>query len=587
MEMQRRIHYNAGELIRATELALDDLKVFQYEPRYRGLLGESLLQKLADWDRNIRARKEDPFTLVVCGEFKRGKSSLINALLGEEVVTTNVTTETVTLNRICYGPHSNEAVLSGGRRMTLTDEEIQKERLEELIRHSSEPITQLEIRRPIDLLRNVTIIDTPGLNDSLQDFSSLVEQALQQADAVLYLCSVESPLSQNEQLFLRTMIFPQKYTDLFIIANFADMLQTADFNRVQEFMDKRIANTIPGQKVILLSALDELCRIEASERPALPLSEVLASNFDSFRSKLNLLIQEKKETLIPDRIHRLTCGMSNALKSELDAIISGLDLDAQQAKEQLEAWQDRQIQQAKEQEQLQKQLAAEIQDMSQTAAQWIQTLLNEMNAEVDQLNDISAEDLTKYYSIYCVDTIQTAVNRCVEFHIEEIYDRLENISKELSRRLSAFHEFPNYGFRFILDNKTWTMGDNVGYVASKFSQFGLLSLVVDGVAGAMRQKETLNRAPRILQSIKEQYPKFYQSAETALENTYQGLSDMICGQLAEYFESSLEDEKVQNEQILRVAKQSEKSKEEIRAAVQQLKDALDRLSAVSLPNLPG
>ena len=114
MEFESRIHYNTDELVRMTEAALDELKVFQYEPRYRALLGDRLVEKMAEWDRNIRARKDDPFTLVVCGEFKRGKSSFINALLGEEVVSVNVTTETVTLNRISFGPHANEAILSGG-----------------------------------------------------------------------------------------------------------------------------------------------------------------------------------------------------------------------------------------------------------------------------------------------------------------------------------------------------------------------------------------------------------------------------------------------------------------------------------------
>lgn len=580
MEMHERIHYNADEVVRATELALDELKVFQYEPRYRSLLGESLLKKLAGWDKSIRARKDDPFTLVVCGEFKRGKSSLINALLGEDVVTTNVTTETVTLNRICFGPHSNEAILSGGRRMTLKDDEMQKDRLEELIRHAPEPITQLEIHRPIEFLRNVTVVDTPGLNDSLQDFSSLVEQALQQADAVLYLCSVDSPLSQYEQLFLRTMILPQKYTDLFIIANFADILRETDATRFQEFMNLRVANIIPGQKVILLSALDELCRLENVERPNLQLAEKLASNFDLFRSKLSQLVQEKKDTLIPDRIHRLTCGMESALKSELDAIMSGLELNVQQAKEQVETQQGRQIQRSKEQEQLQQQLRSNIQDMQKEANGWVRELMNQMSDEVDKLSDLSAEDLTKYYSIYCVDTIQAAINRCVEYHMEQIYDHLDCISTEAAHGFSNSRETQSYGFRFVLDNKTWTMGDNVGYVASKFSQLGLLSLVVDGVAGAMRQKETTNSTPRILQSIKAQYPNFYQSAETTLESTYQKLSDMVHAQLADYFGSSLEDEKAQNEQIMRVAKQSEENKEEIRVAVEQLKGALEHLSAV-------
>ena len=161
MEIQERIVYDAKELIQLIEKKLDKLGIFRFDSRYSELLGEQLIQKLSDWDRNIRSRKDDPFTVVVCGEFKRGKSSFINALLGEGVAVTNVTTETVTLNRLSYGPHSNEGVLTGGRRLRLLDEEIQRNRLEELMRQNNEPIRQLELKRPIDFLQKVTIIDTP------------------------------------------------------------------------------------------------------------------------------------------------------------------------------------------------------------------------------------------------------------------------------------------------------------------------------------------------------------------------------------------------------------------------------------------
>ena len=580
MELHKRIHYNAEELMHATESALDELKVFQYEPRYRSLLGESLLDKMAFWDKSIRAQNGNPFTVVVCGEFKRGKSSLINALLGEEVVTTNVTTETVTLNRICYGPHSNEAILSGGRRMTLTDEEMRKDRLEELIRQSQEPITQLELHRPIELLRDMTIIDTPGLNDSIQDFSSLVEHALQQADAVLYLCSVDSPLSHKEQLFLRTMILPQKYTDLFIVANFADMLKEADLDRFQEFMDRRVSGVIPEQKCTLLSALDELCRTGGAERPNEPLSGVLAHNFDAFRQELEDLIQEKRATLIPDRIHRLTRGMENALRAELSAIVTGLELDAQQARSKVDAQQEQQLHRSKERERLQESLQADIDQMREEAVGWVDGLLRRMSNEVDQLADISAEDLTKYYSIYCIDTIQEAVNRCVDYHMEKIYDKLDDVSAEAAQGLFQQEELHNYGFRFVLSNKTWTTGDNVGYVASKFSQLGLLSLVVDGVAGAMRQKETRDRTPQILASIKSQYPGFCRSAQDAIADTYRKLGATVAAQLTEFFNGSLKEEQTQGEQVMRVAQQTEEKKNEIRAAVERLQNALGQLNAV-------
>lgn len=581
MEVQNRIRYNTDELIRITESALDELKVFQYDPRYRDLLGDSLLEKMSVWDRNIRARKDDPFTLVVCGEFKRGKSSIINALLGEEVVTTNVTTETVTLNRISYGPHVNEAVLSGGRRMTLTDEELQKDRLEELIRQAPEPIMQLEIKRPIEMLQGVTVIDTPGLNDSLRDFSDLVEHALQQADAVLYVCSVDSPLSQKEQLFLRTMILPQRYTDLFIAANFTDMLEEKDTERMQDFLNQRITSLIPGQQVMMVSAMDELCRVCGVERPNEQLKDLLAEHFDDFRNKLADLVQSKRDMLLPDRLHRLTCGMESELQSELEAIETGLELDTQQAKAKVDALEQHRIEQVQEQERLQEEIKNDILDMQEQAVQWVDELLDRMNADVNGVESVSAEDLTKYYSIYCVDTIQEAVNRCIEYHTEQIYDKLDDIDSALTRGLANVEGGRSYGFRFSLDNKTWTRGDNVGYIASKFSQLGLLSLVVDGVAGAMRQKETADRVPMILQSIKRQYPGFRKSAEDAITDTYGKLATMIRTQLADYFKGHLEDEAAHNEQMQRVARQSAEKKGEIRTAIEQFKSALQRLRVMN------
>ena len=563
-----------------TERTLDELKIFQYEPRYRNLLGESLLKKMDNWGNTIRIRKEEPFTLVVCGEFKRGKSSFINALLREEVVTTNVTTETVTLNKICYGAHANEAILSAGRRMLLTDEELQKSRLEELISQSKEPITQLELHRPIELLKYVTIIDTPGLNDSLKNFESLVEHALQQADAVVYICSVDSPFSQNEQLFLRTMILPQKYTDLFIVANYADMLRKRDYDRFQEFMNDRISALISGKEVILLSALDELCRIEEEERPNEELSDKLASNFDEFRDTLTHVVQMKKDVLLPDRIHRLTYGMEADISGELDAMEAGLELDTKQAVEQMEVFQKYSQEKALEQEHIQKKMKTRFLEMQVQANDWMEELLNKMKLEVDMLHDISSEEIIKYYSIYCIDTIQEAINRCVEYHMKEIYDELDAISFEAVKGISVPMKDNSYGFRFALDNKTWTMGDNVSYVASKISQLGLLSLVVDGVAGAMRQKETGNRKDDILRAIKEQYPGFIQSAQSTIRDTYGKLAEMVQLQLMEYFKGEMEQEKVQNEQMMRVARQTKENKEEIREAILQLRNALKSLTTI-------
>ena len=347
MNMQHRITYDPDEIIRILEKYIDRLKVYRFDSRYRSLLGETFTELLSRWETDILNRKNDPFTLVVCGEFKRGKSSLINALLGEEVVPVNVTTETVTLNRITYGAHANEAVLPGGRHMHLSDEEMQKENLEKLMRQEKTPFRQIEIKRPIEFLKYAAVIDTPGLGDSMRDFSELVEDALAQADAVLYVFSVNYPLSQTEQLFLKTMIVPQKYTDLLLVGNYLDMLGSEkDYERMRDLLVSRIRNLLPEQKPWLVSALDEQCRQMGEERPNPEMEEKLGEYFDRFREKIGQMVEEKKETILPDRMQRMMRGMAAELSESLRALEEGLKMssqDVQAAMERVQRQKEQQI----------------------------------------------------------------------------------------------------------------------------------------------------------------------------------------------------------------------------------------------------
>ena len=127
--MNNAIVYDIEDLRCRLDSYLDGLSQLRHSEKYRELLGEAFSFKVTAWEQSIRRQKDMPFTIVVCGEFKRGKSSFINSLLGEDVVTTDVTTETITLNKISYGPHSNALVLEKGKRMLLTDEQLRREHL--------------------------------------------------------------------------------------------------------------------------------------------------------------------------------------------------------------------------------------------------------------------------------------------------------------------------------------------------------------------------------------------------------------------------------------------------------------------------
>lgn len=148
MDLQDRIVYSKDEMLRSMEFMMEKMRVFRYDTKYRQHLSDTFVDKFVAWESDIIKYKENPFTMVVVGNFKRGKSTLINALLEEIVETTDVTTETVTLNRITYGMHDNEAVLSRGRRVKLSDDELKRTSLEGVFAKLDEPVTQLEIKRP-------------------------------------------------------------------------------------------------------------------------------------------------------------------------------------------------------------------------------------------------------------------------------------------------------------------------------------------------------------------------------------------------------------------------------------------------------
>ena len=578
MEMQNRITWDPDEMIRLLENQLDRLKVFRFDSRYRSLLGEGFTELLARWEKDILSRRDDPFTLVICGEFKRGKSSLINALLGEDVTPVNVTAETVTLNRISYGPHSNEAVLSGGKHLRLSDEEMQRDHLENLMRQSGFSFRQIELQRPNEFLKKAVVVDTPGLGDSMQDFTEMVEEALAQADAVVYVFSVNYPLSQTEQLFLKTMIVPQRYTDLLLVGNYLDTLNSEeDYGRIKKLLASRIQNLLPGQEPWLLSALDERCRQLGEERPNPEMAGALAEHFDRFRAELNRLAEEKKETILPDRMQRLARGMIAELSENLTAMEEGLQMSSQDVKAAMDRVEEQKETQIQNQEEAGRRIDRLIETMKGESREWMGELLDAMQQEVGSLGDIPAAELSKYYTFYCIDTIQEAMNRCIEQHTLYLYDLLEEISADLSAKLSRTAVNSSYGFRFTLDNRTWTKGDNVSYVVSKVSSLALLSLVADGVAGAMRQKEMANKTPDILRSIGRQYISLRASVDQAVESVYGKLGENAKKQLAEYYGEKIRAAQEQVEQSAMVARQDEERKEENRCAVSEIREILNQI----------
>ena len=583
--MNHQIEYSPEEMLRSLDKQLDELNALRYDPNYSKVLGPAFVERCSDWERDIRRCSENPFTVVVVGDFKRGKSTFINALLGQEVVTTDVTTETVSLNRISYGEtESNEAMLSGSRRVRLSDRELKREELEKLADELGEPVRRLELKRPCEILKKVTIIDTPGTGDAMKDFSEMVRESLLQADVVIYLYNAMYPLSRTEQLFLRSAILPQKHTSLLLVANYGDMLGSVDgYDRMEKMLQERTQALLPGEKSYLISALDELERRLGEEPLQTELSDRLHEQFMQLNAELERLVQEKADTVVIDRMQRMTSGMVQELGQELDALDAGLTLDAGQAAVRMQEMEQKRQAAA----QLQKAAAAEIHDaigkMKNETSIWMGDLVQRIMQDAQTLETIPPEDIKRYYELFCLDTMQQGLTGCVEYHEDQLYDLLEKQADGLGETvIPELHKDRRYGFRVKVDNRVWTKGDTVSLVTSNFQGLNLYTfvggIVTDAIAGAMREKEVKKRAPELAAQIRNKLPAMNASIAQTINSVYGELQEKAEKLIAEYYDTELQNAEHLYSQTAQAAGMEQAEKEQMKEVIAKARHLLANVS---------
>ncbi len=572
--MTGQFYYDLDEIKRNIDVELDELRRIRFSEKYNELLGAGFIQKVKDWESAIRRQKELPFTIVVCGSFKRGKSTLINALVGEDVVPTDVTTETITLNRVCYGEHSNVLILDNGKRMLLTDDQIHRNELDRILASLDGDTYQLEIRRPIELLKQINIVDTPGLDDSLQNFDALVSEELVQADAVVYVFSSAYPLAMQEQLFLKTTIIPQKHTDLFLVSNYADILRNeTEYERMSEEIKKRTEVVLPGQLVYMLSALDERCRQVNVDRPNPTMQGKLGENFDLFRQTIIELIDKKNNTILVDRMERMLKGMRADLFAFLDHIEQGLKLDKDQAYDERQKAEQTMRNMDAEQTRMMNELNTMFQSMENETSVWMRDLIEKMQSE--SLAGYDLVYIRKYYSLYCIDTLQRALSACMDYHSQIIFDMVDEVSDELTQKIFKTTEDTHFRFSFAINNKTWTKGDNVGFVSQTILGSNILGLIGMTIGGAMRQNELKKNISEVFSDINEKYRILLESLPGTVHKAYADMKNRIYKQIQEYFTDRAEEVQSQTEQVINFAQKNQEEKEQSVQLVQTVRYILN------------
>jgi small GTP-binding protein len=189
-EQQESLLKNERQLLTDLRLAMVQ---FGADPSDSDTLGKSLEQL------------DELFLMVVVGEFNAGKSAFINALLGQRLLKEGVTPTTTEINTIRYG---------------LTED-----------RHALDEKHHV-ITLPVDLLSEISIVDTPGTNAVIRSHEAITTDFIPRADLVLFVTSTDRPFTESERAFLEGIRDWGK--KVVIIVNKIDLLENPD--ELQEVM---------------------------------------------------------------------------------------------------------------------------------------------------------------------------------------------------------------------------------------------------------------------------------------------------------------------------------------------------------------
>lgn len=152
------------------------------------------------------------FNLAVCGKVKNGKSSLINALIGRELLP--VCTDVAT-SRVFKISHSNEekfyVVYGNGDRKEISQDELATYGSQAVINKEGEAdientISYIQVFTPMDFLpEGVSMIDTPGIGSTYPHHTAITKQYIKQADAAMFVMN-PTPLEDIEADFLKEIV---------------------------------------------------------------------------------------------------------------------------------------------------------------------------------------------------------------------------------------------------------------------------------------------------------------------------------------------------------------------------------------------
>lgn len=255
--------------------ALTEKKLLPYFERLKALV-EKLGEQSSRIDQSetlttineLRLRMDEPFLFVIVGEVKAGKSSFINALLSteEEICAVAPDPKTDVIQQVKWGEKRDEVVIN-------------------------EYLKQIYFPDPI--LKEISIVDTPGTNTIVEHHQEITERFVPVSDLVVFVFEAKNPYRKSAWDFLSFINQEWKKKVIFVLQQ-KDLVNESDLEvNIKGVLKEAQKHNVPDPHVFAVSALQEI-QGNSESSGYLPLRQYLKENItgiNAFRLKIENLLE--------------------------------------------------------------------------------------------------------------------------------------------------------------------------------------------------------------------------------------------------------------------------------------------------------
>ncbi|MHC1741921.1 MAG: dynamin family protein [Syntrophobacteraceae bacterium] len=436
------------------------------------------------------------FHLVVVGQFKRGKTCLINALIGADILPVAVIPLTSIVTVLTYGDTVSIQVYYEDGRV----EAIKSEALADYVTETGNPRNERQVKEvlihyPSPYLRDgVRLIDTPGVGSVFRHNTDVAYQYLPKCDAALFLLSVEQPASQAELDFLKDV--GEYSSKIFFLLNKIDYLSEQEIEESVAF-SRRVLSEAMGVDVRVFPVSAKLALQGALEGAE---EDRLTSRLPAFSRVLDhFLVHEKGRILLLAASSHLLRVVSQArLAVELELKSLGAPLEELRGK--IELVQAKGVEIAREKERIGVLLNSELErvlreTLDPEIKRFTRELLGRMSEELKRLFDDHRElppkeldALLEAYVAREVENTYRAWRTTLEKKVASIFDeRCEALAEKTNEIIEALMRFSSELFQVPFESfcsRTFWAEDSRFHFKLREDLVGL-DMVASSIAGTL------------------------------------------------------------------------------------------------------